>query len=304
MTFTAPPFPAGATEPAGATAHPLLPPTWLSWDQPLALHRPDGPPAQAALAWLDTRPDPGQRTEPLIRSLHPAEQALLAALPSEPRRRGFLHGRLAARRALARLLGPAAVEALHIRPGVFGRPEVWEADGRACRLAISISHRDGLACALAFPREQPMGVDLEVIDASALPAIAAQTSPDERALQAARPATDAARATHLTLLWCAHEALGKALGCGLTVPAHFLEVGRLDAAAPPAPTLPGADGTGWRGEYRHVLQYGLHAWRLGEAVLALALPRRTSLHDASGDGDATGLHKATPITPAGAGPAP
>lgn len=254
-----------------------LPPGWFAWERILGLYRPDTPTARAALAWLDMRAAPAAAYG-LLHTLHPFEQTMLATLPSAARRLGFLHGRLVARRALASLLGPDDIRKLHIRSGVFGRPDVWEKDGRACCHTISISHRNGLACALAFPREQPMGVDIELPDTEALPAIAAQTSLAEwQLLTTVAPDLGLDRAGGLTLLWCAHEALGKALGCGLTVPAEFLEVSHLGAAIPLAAGLPGSSGPGWRGEYRHFLQYGLHAWRLGAAGLVLALPRRTCL---------------------------
>jgi 4'-phosphopantetheinyl transferase len=104
------------------------------------------------------------------RLLSPAERAALDALALERRRRDWLAGRLAAKRAVraaARAAGEAApawptISVLNAPDGapyfvVDGRPELTEAWN------ISIAHDDGFAaCAIACSaRDGHVGVDLE-----------------------------------------------------------------------------------------------------------------------------------------------
>ncbi|WP_395293103.1 4'-phosphopantetheinyl transferase superfamily protein [Kitasatospora hibisci] len=169
----------------------------------------------------------------------PSEARAAAGMPPT-RRREFLAGRCAARRALRAAGGPVG------EIGRAGRrplaPAGW---------ALSISHSAGLAVALAAPldRHAAVGCDLEL---RRLPAAAARlvlTGP-ERAWVGDAGTPEAEH--RLLALFSAKEAAFKLL-CGLQ-PETFgaLTVARLTADPPPAgarprafrlrPSLPGAPG--------------------------------------------------------------
>lgn len=254
-------------------------PTAHGWHGALTLQRPESS-HRAALCWLDTSAaPPAEGLAQLARQqLSPAEWALWAALPAPARQRDFLLGRLAARQALATWLGlegPHALPALDILPGVFGQPIVQAPHGAASRLGVSISHCAGVACALAHERGHPMAVDVEREDAASQAAMAATFTAEELAFASTALDPHLSHLAQLTQVWSAREALGKVLGCGLTVPSHLLEV----QAPHTGPGLPWPSGpqAGWYGHYRHFIQYGWHAWRIGSTWLTLALPRRSQL---------------------------
>jgi enterobactin synthetase component D len=129
-----------------------------------------------------------------------APEARLAAAMTGPRRRDFLVGRLAARRALDALAIPAApVLAAGKRP-LFPRPATG-----------SISHSCGVGVALAGRRDVvgSVGVDVEFGRISLRTARGACT-PDELAW-ALSARSEAARAARATALFSAKESAYKAL---------------------------------------------------------------------------------------------
>jgi 4'-phosphopantetheinyl transferase len=224
----------------------------------------------------------------------PEERAGLTphAAPAPARRQAYVLGRLAARRALLPLVGAEGLGSLCILPGVFGQPVLVASQGPATRLGVSLSHRNGVAVAVAFEREHPMGVDIEMLDPAQADTLQSQELPGEVAAFTARPGSAATSPATLpvnrpaqvqaprlspleraTLLWSCKEALGKAMGCGLTVPPEFLAVA--SAGPGPALELPSGPAAGWRGSYRHSLQFAWQAWRVGPAWLTLALPQRS-----------------------------
>jgi 4'-phosphopantetheinyl transferase len=141
--------------------------------------------------------------------LGPRERALLLGLRSAPRRADFRLGRLAARR----LLG--AVEVL---PEPSGAPRAWS-DGRRLTLAVSLSHRAGLAvCACTAAAE--LGVDLELVEPRSPGFLRDFLTAAEQAAVAAAPDP----ALIANLVWSAKEAALKALGVGLTRDTRELEV--------------------------------------------------------------------------------
>jgi phosphopantetheine--protein transferase-like protein len=81
--------------------------------------------------------------------------------------------------------------------------------------ALSISHCGQLAIAIAgrCASHQRLGVDLQQIDSRSPELEGAAFTPQERSLLDSIEAS--ARLEWLTRFWCAKEAIGKALGCGL-----------------------------------------------------------------------------------------
>lgn len=191
--------------------------------------------------------------------LHPEELASWAAAGVEKRRDDYLRGRYAAKLALERGGALGAAPARAIFPGVFGQPVIRGGDG----WQVSIAHSGGRAAAVAFPEEHPLGIDLEACETGHAATLARELSPAEADWVAT---AGLERVVALTALWAAREALSKVLRTGLmTSFVHF-------RVAPPTAT-PG----GWRAEYAEFPQYQAALVPGPGFVLALALPRRTTL---------------------------
>jgi phosphopantetheinyl transferase len=160
-----------------------------------------------------------------------------------PRRRDWLLGRVAAKEAVVALvrehfglqLAPADVE---IIADDAGRPTVvgsWlTALGAAINL--SISHSQGMVVALAgiVTSESALGVGIDVEpttrDATQFADVA--FTPAERVLLRAleNRSLDEAEDDWALRLWCAKEAVGKALGCGLSYGPHSIVATHIEKA--------------------------------------------------------------------------
>jgi phosphopantetheinyl transferase len=153
--------------------------------------------------------------------LAPIEREHFVKLRLEKQRRQHLAGRLAARRALAKLTGRDPERFSIARSGNDvdrGRPEVWLDGTPAPELHVSIAHDRDLAAAAAA--RDPIGIDIELVetrDQSFEDLIASKV---EKAALA--PLSGKARDRAVTMLWCVKEALGKRLGVGLSRP--FVEL--------------------------------------------------------------------------------
>jgi 4'-phosphopantetheinyl transferase len=143
--------------------------------------------------------------------LSPAESCRFEALATPKRRREWLAGRLAAKRAVSTwlaeqscILPPADIE---IANEPSGKP--------VCRLPlgaagpeISIAHAGGLAvCALS--EKGPIGIDCEPVAAKTAGTLALVASGAELARSEFSPEAQ-------TRLWCSKEAVLKLLGLGLS----------------------------------------------------------------------------------------
>ncbi len=151
----------------------------------------------------------------------------------EKRRHEWLLGRSAAKEAVRSLVN-LPPEEIEIIPDPYGRPEVhWRAGNIArSRLSagsgrlkggfghdwppsISIAHSSGTAIALAvLGTDTRVGIDLESLTHRRENFEAIAFSPDERSLLAALPRD--LRQEWALRMWCAKEAVGKALGRGLS----------------------------------------------------------------------------------------
>ena len=148
------------------------------------------------------------------------------------RRQEWLLGRYAAKDAvrllIARHIGvqlpPAEIE---IVPDPYGRPLAagsWQRHMRI-RPAISITHSQGTAVALAsLAAGEEVGIDLECLDQRRENFETIAFSVDERALLAALPPEWSLR------LWCAKEALAKALGRGFSAGIQAFHITRAESA--------------------------------------------------------------------------
>jgi len=199
--------------------------------------RPLGPWPESVCCRLDAFP-----CEPDVLAgqiLSPAEQDHWKSLRAvEKRRREWLLGRAAAKHAVRSLLArelslrllPAEIE---IAPDPYGRPLV-SVTGDAAPLnlqpSISIAHSDGTAVALSvLDPGTRVGIDLEGLTRRRQDFEDIAFSPDERGLLAMLPAE--LRHEWALRMWCAKEAVGKALGRGLSAGLRALHISRADAAS-------------------------------------------------------------------------
>ena len=147
-----------------------------------------------------------------IRALTQSERREYDALPHEGRRRDWLAGRCAAKRAVAVHCGvPLHHLRLDSRPGAAPLCEVLDAHGHWTRapLSVSIGHRDGWAIAVAAEPSLRVGVDIDRADAIV---------PEHlRYFLAPRESCFAGR-TDASLAWVLKEAAWKALALGADVP--------------------------------------------------------------------------------------
>jgi len=172
----------------------------------------------------------------------------------EKRRREWLLGRCAAKEAVRSLLArnldlhlpPTEIA---IVPDPYGRPQVnWRAGNTArSRLSagsgrlkggcghdwppsISIAHSQGTAMAIAVLDPQALvGIDLESLTHRRQDFEAIAFSPDERARLATLPWN--LRQEWALRMWCAKEAVGKALGRGLSAGLLAFHITRADTAS-------------------------------------------------------------------------
>jgi 4'-phosphopantetheinyl transferase len=149
--------------------------------------------------------------------LSASERLRLTALRFPKRRADWLLGRWTAKLALVRTLKLSStlqgLDDVEVRAAADGAPEVFLA-GQPAPVAISLSHRAGLAvCALA-PVDTALGCDLELVEPRSNAFVADYLSPEERYLVELQE-KPSARWRLVNLIWSAKESALKALRAGL-----------------------------------------------------------------------------------------
>jgi 4'-phosphopantetheinyl transferase len=236
---------------------------------PLQLHRLDGP-VRASFGFIRDAVF-GQLDRWAQDALGPAESAGLRRCRTSKRELSYLAGRFAARQAVALYLnGRGGDQAFEVSSGVFNQPIV------RCPAfeppAITISHTDDLAVAIAHDAGHVLGVDVEQMRVFSRATVDCFLTDAERRLAAALPGDEPGQ---LTAVWTIKEALSKALRCGLSVPLGILEISGLDI-----------DGNGCvRSDFSNFQQYKCQTWVLRTHVLSIAMPRST---DVTFDGTSLG----------------
>ena len=198
--------------------------------------------------------------------LSASETKQAAGFQFAAKQQGFLLGRLAAKRALGALLEESDLRQIEIRSGIYGQPLVQHP--RAGGVEVSVSHSHGLAVALAYPAEYPMGIDLETVSAVSAETIIGEleASPPELTWLATG-GVDAA--TACCVLWTAREALGKSFRLGLNSPLGILALSEI---------RPEGAGT-WACRYLNFPRCQCLSHAKNGRVLSLALPKETGLRD-------------------------
>ena len=215
---------------------------------------------RAFLAWVEADCYPilshGYRS-----FLHPDERLFFESLKYKRRQSSYLMGRYAAKMALSCYLQERDMTAIAVVPGVFTQPVVRCGSFR--RPAVTISHIKKVACAIVFPDECPLGMDVEAIKASNATVMQSQMTSKE-IMDFAEKEED--EICSLTVLWTAKEALSKVLKCGLTCPFEVMAVDRLEK-----------HGQLYEGGYSNFQQYGFQSWLTPKAVITIALPKETRM---------------------------
>lgn len=162
------------------------------------------------------------------RWLGPRELATLACLRFAKRRADWRLGRWTAKLSVAACLClPPSRETfrrLEIRSAPSGAPQVFFAEQPAA-VAISLSHRSGMAVCAAVPCSNPaflLGCDIELIEPRSEAFLADYFTEEEQAL--VRDAPPAGCWSLVALLWSAKESLLKALQSGLRADTRSVNV--------------------------------------------------------------------------------
>jgi phosphopantetheinyl transferase len=152
----------------------------------------------------------------LLSSLTQDEREVFDRLSVDKRRKDWLAGRVAAKRAVQRKTG-LPFDRIEIRVAEGGRPLVY-LDGESSPWHVSITHSGDLAAAVAD--EAPLGLDVESIEPREAGFETLVLTPEDRA----RLNGDGDRDARLTLIWCEKEAYAKLVGEGLRIPFSKLSV--------------------------------------------------------------------------------
>lgn len=179
-----------------------------------------------------------------------SEQAALAAFPTEKRRRDWLAGRVAAKRALSRASGRPPRECA-VEPDAAGRPKAAGLD-----VSLSITHCE-LGGAAAALEGGLVGVDWEPVRPLSSRAIELFAAPDELAGQAGDEAA--------IRLWTLKEAALKLLGVGL---AGGGRAARVTLGEKPRAEFEGSALDAWRALGAPKIEF--HERRDGKSCLAVA----------------------------------
>jgi phosphopantetheinyl transferase len=213
-------------------------------------------------AWLAQAVPSDLGSIPLEAFLNPEERAQADAYRFARRKESYLLGRLAAKASLSAFLAESDWTKIRITNGVFGQPLVHHALQHEAE--ISISHVDGFAVALAFPREHPMALDMELIDTSRAVTVRNELrfSPAEQRWMHGSGVEEKAA---LVMLWTVREALGKVLRCGIACPLELLAASDITPIANDV----------WKSAYQNFHQYQCLSWVQSSHVLSIVLPKTT-----------------------------
>ena len=153
------------------------------------------------------------------------EAGLLSRMRFAKRRTDWRLGRWTAKCAAAAYLGlpgdPRSLREIEVRPAPSGAPELFVLN-RPASVAISISHRAGIAvCAIAMCGAA-LGCDVELIEPRSGSFVADYFTSEEQELISREP--EEARPHLVTLLWSAKESALKALRDGLRLDTRCVAV--------------------------------------------------------------------------------
>jgi len=192
--------------------------------------------------------------------LHPDEKKYYETLKFDRRKKSYLLGRIAAKRAICELTGESALQSISIEFGVFQYPVVKYLSDQ--NIQVSISHCDDIGVALAFPEEHPLGIDIEKADERKIDAMKSQIC--EKEFELLSP-YDLPVSPGYTMIWTIKEALSKVFRTGLTMDLKLLEIESLEKTGP-----------AYTSAFRHCIQYKAISFIAGDHICSVVLPKNTA----------------------------
>gem|GEM_PF-3563236 len=182
----------------------------------------------AVFGCLSTSDLPEERLDQLAgRWLHHTELERYAKLPLVRRKSSFLLGRLLAKTAVRGSGVADDPRDIAIDSGIFGQP-VLRDSGAAFRLTLS--HTDGLVCAVVSDPGVPFGIDVERFVDDRVPSLRQALSGDFDRLAASRGLLSEEHFAFV--LWTQKESVGKATNIGLTSPMSTYDISRFEWPVP------------------------------------------------------------------------
>lgn len=159
----------------------------------------------------------------IVNYLHPKEKEYFDQLNIDGRKKSYLIGRYAAKRAISFFTGEKKYESILIQWGIFHQPIVINKNSR--NIQTSITHSGSYGAAVAFPENLPIGIDIEKIDPERKNLLEKQITSNERELinRFLYP-----HDKKLTMLWTVKEALSKVIKSGLTATLDIFEVNKME----------------------------------------------------------------------------
>jgi phosphopantetheinyl transferase (holo-ACP synthase) len=193
--------------------------------------------------------------------LHSNELSYFKALKFDKRRRTYMLGRYAGKKALSKQLNELDLTEIEIGTGVFTQPVVRYLSRD--HAGVSISHTNSYACALSYPEDHPMGIDLEMVVDSKVNVMKSQILEEE--LQLAEK-WKLNQTYCSTVIWTAKEALSKVVRCGMMNPFEGYAICELEQTE-----------SCFLGKFRNFGQYRFQSWVLDSFVLTIVLPKKTQM---------------------------
>ncbi|WP_025025491.1 4'-phosphopantetheinyl transferase family protein [Caldalkalibacillus mannanilyticus] len=227
--------------------------------KPIILHRADRL-RKAILCFIHCPNHSGALLPELF--LHPTELEYFQTLKHERRKKSYLLGRLAAKKAIGELAERKDLSSIHIQSGIFTQPIITSPVLQ--NVQVSIAHSEDYGVAIAFPEEHPMGIDIEEVDEEKKDVLAEQLTESEKQMIKVTDGTDIEK---MTVLWTVKEAISKILKTGLMTPLAVYELSKIEKE--------GAHT--YKSFYTNFGQYKAVSYVLHGFAYTLAYPKNTEI---------------------------
>lgn len=194
--------------------------------------------------------------------LSDSERLVYEGYTAHKRKRDYLLGRYAAKKAASVLLGESDYKKISILSGVFNQPVLYHHNNKH-NIQVSITHAASKGAAIAFPETHPMGIDIEKVEGKL-----------EGSLKSVMTNADLTQlydhlllnVTGLTLAWSAKEALSKVLRTGFTVSPNLYAIKSMQQME-----------NVYLFEFKEFHQYKVVSWFFADYVGSICLPKRSHL---------------------------
>ena len=158
----------------------------------------------------------------IVKFLHGDELRYFNKLKFEKRIRNYLMGRYSAKIAISSYIKENDLRKICILNGIFNHPVVITNFDKSVQ--VSISHSKNISCAVCFPEQCPMGIDVEHVRSDNNKILERYFTKDEIGMIRK---TSLSYEEGLYLLWISKESLSKALRIGFLSPLSTFEINEL-----------------------------------------------------------------------------